>query len=532
LATWSGALALLLVLGAGVPLFLRMPLWADPIQYDLAARNVLGGGVHYRDISDVNLPGMVWVHIAIRGLLGWSFVALRAADLVLVAGVVWLLVGWWGSDRFSGAARLWTSALLFAFYLSTSEMCHAQRDTWLLLPALSALYVRRRRLGPLTADRLATRRVALSGIAEGLLWGAAFWIKPHVAVPALACWLLSVIVLVRTTRGAWRRLLIDTSWVLLGALLIGAAGTVWLWLSGAWPYFVESCFVWTRGYYAHSPPFLPRTRDLLTRFFPWGCLHLAALPLAIWTVVRTCVGPIRNAPAGLQALLAAGYLGWCFQVHFLQLPHEYAWVPPTLLAITVLCGQVLAAGQAPVSRFALALFAVIALSGHPMLASGRLDLWPGCWQGGKSAVLRDRLTLATNPNRPSWQELEQVTAFLRGQHVQDGELTCNPASTQALLMGLGVRPATRYVNYDVMVSYFPERVEPIRQELSASRQRFVVSDLDVFDLSPPPGKPGSEDVSRAFPWTEPVVFRTRRYVVHRVTGPVGRLPHGTQVASH
>ena len=34
---------------------------------------------------------------------------------------------------------VWVAALLFAFYLSTSEFCHAQRDVWMLLPALAAL---------------------------------------------------------------------------------------------------------------------------------------------------------------------------------------------------------------------------------------------------------------------------------------------------------------------------------------------------------------------------------------------------------
>src|SRR4051794_30443222 len=69
-AEWLGWCGLALVLVGGVPLFLRMPLWADPIQYDIAARNVLRGGMHYRDVFDVNLPGMVWLHAAIRGLFG------------------------------------------------------------------------------------------------------------------------------------------------------------------------------------------------------------------------------------------------------------------------------------------------------------------------------------------------------------------------------------------------------------------------------------------------------------------------------
>ena len=69
-ATAWGVLALLLAVN--VPLFLCMPLTDDTTLYDLQARNLMQGGVMYRDIFEPNLPGVVWVHIAIRSLLGTS----------------------------------------------------------------------------------------------------------------------------------------------------------------------------------------------------------------------------------------------------------------------------------------------------------------------------------------------------------------------------------------------------------------------------------------------------------------------------
>src|SRR2546421_85393 len=59
------------LLAAGLPLFLRMPLWADVTLYDLAARNVLAGGIHYRGVFYTNPPRIVGVHAAVRSLLGW-----------------------------------------------------------------------------------------------------------------------------------------------------------------------------------------------------------------------------------------------------------------------------------------------------------------------------------------------------------------------------------------------------------------------------------------------------------------------------
>src|SRR4029078_4012408 len=63
LAAW---ILLALLLAAGVPLFLCMPLWADVTFYDLCARNILAGGAHYRDVFDTNPPGMPRIHSLVR----------------------------------------------------------------------------------------------------------------------------------------------------------------------------------------------------------------------------------------------------------------------------------------------------------------------------------------------------------------------------------------------------------------------------------------------------------------------------------
>ena len=78
----------LLALVAGLPLFLRMPLWCDITLYDIAARNLLQGGAHYRDVFDTNLPGYVWILTAVRWAFGFSSVAVRIVDLAVVAGIV------------------------------------------------------------------------------------------------------------------------------------------------------------------------------------------------------------------------------------------------------------------------------------------------------------------------------------------------------------------------------------------------------------------------------------------------------------
>jgi len=78
----------LLALAVGLPLYLRSPLWCDITLYDVAARNLLQGGAHYRDVFDTNLPGYVWLLTAIRWAFGFGTVALRCVDLAIVAGIV------------------------------------------------------------------------------------------------------------------------------------------------------------------------------------------------------------------------------------------------------------------------------------------------------------------------------------------------------------------------------------------------------------------------------------------------------------
>src|SRR5262249_41404773 len=165
----------------GLPLFLCMPLTNDVQLYDQAARNVLRGGTHYREVFDTNLPGIVWLHVAVRGLLGRSDQALRLVDFFVVSAIVWLLVRWLRRLGVGRAEGVWLGFFLLTFYLSTSEWVHCQRDVWMLLPAVGGLWLRGRQLAELTAPEPSPRRVVLGAVAEGLCWGAGFWIKPFVA---------------------------------------------------------------------------------------------------------------------------------------------------------------------------------------------------------------------------------------------------------------------------------------------------------------------------------------------------------------
>ncbi|HJZ60106.1 MAG TPA: hypothetical protein VKE74_34510, partial [Gemmataceae bacterium] len=106
-------------------------------------------------------------------------------DLAIVLGIVLLierLAKWGGATP---ATRWWMFAGVTFFYLFVTEAVHAQRDVWMSLPALAAVVLRVRR-----TRRAAPEPFRLS-LLEGVLWGLAVWVKPHVMVMAAATWLLT-----------------------------------------------------------------------------------------------------------------------------------------------------------------------------------------------------------------------------------------------------------------------------------------------------------------------------------------------------
>jgi hypothetical protein len=179
-------------------------------------------------------------------------------------------------------------------------------------------------------------------------------------------------------------------------------------------------------------------------------------------------------------------------------------------------------------------FAVLVAARSLVSEGQRLALWGRCWREGGSPEVRNGLARVSGADATDWVHLARVAEFLREQGVRDGELTCYHRGTTPLYLELGVRPATRLVWVDILVHFFPGHADRMRAELSQSGQRYVVSDLRVAspkglagngrtDQTPalPPNFPG--DWATRYPWSEPVVFRSGRYLVHRVTGPVGTL---------
>lgn len=467
-ALWLLVSLFVLLLLVHVPAFVCMPLDADVHEWDLCARTVLSGGVMYRDALENNFPGMLWLHLGARSLVGWSSPALRALDLALVTAILSLLV-FWLPARASAPARLGTGLALAVFYLSTSEWCHCQRDIWMLLPAIAALGLRARQVGaaPLTWS------FVLRPVLEGTLWGAAFWIKPFVAVPALACWLSAA---PHVGRAGRRSLVLDGLLWVGGGLIAAAAGCAWLAATGAWNDFWEVMWSWNRQYLTHDNSGGQRAlivAGFLVRMFPWWPLHLVAAPLAVRDWWR---GRRGDREAWRGRLLAAFYLGWLTQALVLQHLFDYVHAPAVLLALTVLCRHLVQAAPGT-SRTVLAAVVVLAVVLRlPALTVQRAPLVKKCLSEGPSAQLYDRLSLLP---RESWTDLERTRQFLANRTVRDGELTCWTMRTVGLFNLLEVRPATRYFLLENILSAFVQQRDQVRTDLAASGQRYFVCDVTL-----------------------------------------------------
>ncbi|HUG91593.1 MAG TPA: hypothetical protein VML55_12200 [Planctomycetaceae bacterium] len=525
-AAWFALCVLLL---SSAPLHVAMPLASDAVLYDLQAQTVLAGGVLYRDVFETNLPGIVWLHVAVRSLVGWSSEALRLVDLTIFGGLVWLVTRLLRRCEVSPAARATAAFALFACYLSVSEWCHCQRDTWMLLPALAALGVRLRQAERLAGRRSSSRAIFAWSLVEGLLWAAAFWIKPFVAIPALACFVVSA-----WRAGRLRSTAFDASGLICGGLAAGAAGILWLHGTGAWPFFLDTFLHWNPDYVAggRSRWTLDRLYGMGYRLFPWILIHAAAVPLATFMLMRAIRG--ERAPASVPgnrdphaprrppAILSAFYLGWLAQTLALQQPFDYIQIPPILLGVAVLAVSWRRLWPRPLVRLATAAFVVLAAVSSPALKSDRLSGWGDCLTEGSTPRLRDRLAYLRTP---SYTELQPVADFLRTQHVGDGDVTCFHVHLIHLYPQLGIRPSTRYVGLEALRRLFPRQRATIDRTVAASGHRFVVADLVEAGLSVaaarridaggPLALPPDFPVSRRaeFPFDLPVVFRSGRYVV-------------------
>jgi hypothetical protein len=546
-SVWLARAVTAAALLAGLPLFLRMPLWCDLTLYDLAARNLLEGGLHYRDVFDTNLPGFVWLLTGIRWLFGFSPFALRCVDLAVVLGIVLLIDRVAKRGGATPASRWWAFAGVAMLYPFAVEMAHCQRDTWMALPVMAAVLIRVRRAAEPTA-----RPFALSAL-EGLLWGAAVWIKPHVVLMAAGVWLVTARRVADGSPRPWRAFALDLLGNIAGGLAIGGAGVAYLAASGTWPHFWEIISVWAPEYAGLADlEWDDRLyKQELHWFPPWSLFALLAVPLALLSILdalpfssRRAADDPRPGPVGwllpgwlwdrtagpnarfARAALSTLYLVWAYQAVYIQRGFMYVHMTETLLMLGLFAAHRLAVPfvvfvwlalttsawvvSDAVPEFRETLLNVAEHDGlpggdpdrehylirHPVGDYTRMRHWADCWRTDLNDRELHRLwddvkRIKDHEASPGWEELDEVADFLRSQGVKDGELIAWHDSPHALYLTMHLKPGLRFMHINTAKIISPRAANQVMTELweRAYRQpvpRFAVSDLGWAALGQKP----------------------------------------------
>lgn len=517
-AVWLPVACLLLLLIVAVPLFLRMPLTNDTEVYDLQAAGYRAGGMLYRDFLEPNLPGVIWVHLTVRGIAGDSPEAMRLFDLLLFCVTATLACRLVVRAGGGAATAIWTAFGMAAFYLTCSEWCHCQRDVWMLCPALAAVSLREAAF-----DVTCGKNRYIRSLLEGLFWGTAVWLKPHVVVPGVLVWVVSL-------RSLPRKSLVipDVLGLLSGGLIMGGLGVSWMHWVGCWPAFLETLRDWNPAYFRAGRMHWTFARyvAMTLRQGPWSVLHLIALFITLRLLVRQIRQRDASSAAAVVTMLAALYAGWMVQALFLQHLFDYIHAPTILLALLLIVAQTV---QAPPQRLwvpaAWMSFALLAVCASPLLRSGHLGAWSACWQRDTTPALRDRLAYFPNPDR---QDLAKIAEYLQTEGVTGRDVCFYNSDFVSLYRQLDLLPPVRYTYFFETIQFFPERRRAILNELQQSPHRFVVTDLVSVGmprrdaeavgpdgpLQPPPAYRRAP--REVYPWSCPVVFRAGTYLVHRV----------------
>jgi hypothetical protein len=357
---------------AGVALAAARLLWASrhwPLVHDAplmhyVAWRLLDGAAPYRELFDMNFPGVYAAHALVLGLLGPGDLAFRVFDvLVLVAAGAGLGVALRPFGPWSGPAA---GALFALYHVSGGPWLAGQREL-LLAAALAwaaAGVLRAVDAGPAGAAPLGGAALAL---------GVAVWLKPHAGLLAPA---LVVLAWRRPDRGR-------ALGVVAGGLALPAAAALgWLAAAGGLGAFLDVVLGYLLPLYAG----LGRTAvtaELGRR--DYGAAILAGL--AAWAALGAVALARTGRRAGLAVLASGGAYG---AVHFWGQGRgwEYHLYPLALFTVALGAAGLGAALRAGRRAVAVALMAVLAVLAGALAAKGQRNLAPAWIRAKLDTVAR------------------------------------------------------------------------------------------------------------------------------------------------
>jgi hypothetical protein len=337
-----------------------------PIMHYLAWR-IGEGAAPYRDLFDMNFPGVYLVHLAALRVFGAGDAGWRAFDLLWLAGTALCaaaLAAPWGRLAAAGAG------LVFAVYHLAGGAWQAGQRDFVLCPFLL--------LAVLGVARWAERRRAWSLAWGGVALGAGITIKPHAA--ALAAGLLVAVLVLARRAGAspWAPVTLFAA----GLVLVLALVVLWVAARGALGAWREIVFDYLLPLYSRVGRPAQWT---VYRWHVWLALGAGAV-LSLGSALARSRLTARHALAALGAAYGL--------VHFVGQGKgwEYHLYPLAAFSAVLLFSEVgRLAGEG--RRLAAAPLAACAAVAVALLAVKGVEAGDAAWIGAKerrvAAVVRD-----------------------------------------------------------------------------------------------------------------------------------------------
>jgi hypothetical protein len=321
-----------------------LPLETDECNYAYIGGRLLEGDRLYVDVWDHQPPGAFVLFAGVIALFGQSDIAFRLLAAAFSAAS--LLLCYDIARRQGGVVAGCLAAAAFAICSSdpgtAGDGCN--REIYMNTLALTAVAVL------VGGERLGARRMLVSGS----LLGIASTIKTVMAAP----WLFLVIwAVARRWRGERRGVAVleTIAWMGIGPAVIWAGVFAYFALTDRWATFYDAVFAYNIGYSDFEEGFWGR----YVRFFrPYIGVFASARPL--W-VVGAAAAPLlmvvawRRLRGGAGAVLAyafGSYQAVCLPGQFW--PHYYyLLVPPMILIVAVLAGELYERVRWPAERWAV-----------------------------------------------------------------------------------------------------------------------------------------------------------------------------------
>ncbi len=402
-----------------------------PILHYIAWR-IADGAVPYRDLFDMNQPGVYLLHLAVLKTLGAGDVAWRAFDLAwltITALAIGLLAAPWGAAAALGGAAAFTT-----YHLAGGAWQAGQRD-FLLCPFLL--------VGVLGVGRWLEGRGRLASLAcSGAAMGAAVTVKPHAGLLAAALGLIVVVVAARA--GGLPGALPAALAYVVAAAAMPVAMLAWLAVAGGLGAWREAVFDYLLPLYSRLG------RDSAWMIHRWQVWIALVLGVGLSVTRVAWAGRFGARPALAVLGIAYGVVHYVGQGKFWEY-HLY----PLAAFVAVL----LFAGLDPTltsPRWTTAALGVVLGAAFALLALKGVEASPAGWERDKVArvhALERQLAPALRPG----DTVQVLDTSDGGAHV---------------LLRLRVRQPTRFV-YDF--HFFHDVRTPVVRALRAE----LIRGLDV-----------------------------------------------------